>query len=301
MTETPCTKPTNAIPGACPGTAAEGRADAVARPITLYSLGDSGLIASQVDPRFSYATHVPTAYEVGAEHIQSFDLIVSVHGSNRIVTDYRSGFTPLAEKLGCFVLAPLFPIGIIDRYDADNYKYIEYRGIRYDHLLLTMIEEAKDYYGVEFKRIVLHGFSGGGQFAHRFFMLHPKVLTAISIGAPGKVTLIDNKHSWWVGTSDVEERFSRRIDIDAMKAVRTMLVIGERDLEQDEIFVEPGTRNWMDGANSAGRTRMDRITSLHGNFRQHGIDSELKIAPGLAHDDLKIIPVAAEFFESVLA
>ena len=35
-----------------------------------------------------------------------------------------------------------------------------------------------------FQRFALFGYSGGGHFVHRFFMLHPQRLWALSIGAP---------------------------------------------------------------------------------------------------------------------
>ncbi len=270
------------------------------RRITPYALGKSGLIALQADQRFSYALYVPEGYDLATEHRQSFDLIIAVHGSNRIVTEYRDAFSDLAAKRNCFVLAPLFPIGIIDPYDADNYKYISYRGIRYDQLLLSMISEVEQLYGVEFARKVMHGFSGGGQFTHRFYFLHPEILTAVSVGGPGKVTLIDDKHPWWVGTSDVENLFSRRINIDAMKKVQTLLIVGENDTEEDEIRVDLGTRNWMDGANSAGRNRVDRLMTLHTNLIGHGIDAKLKLVENAGHEDFKMIPDVSRFFEDIL-
>ena len=44
------------------------------------------------------------------------------------------------------------------------------------------------------------GFSGGAQFAHRFLYIHPGRLRAVSLGAPGLVTMLDETRAWWVGT-----------------------------------------------------------------------------------------------------
>jgi poly(3-hydroxybutyrate) depolymerase len=87
-------------------------------------------------------------------------------------------------------LAPLFPSGIIDPSDEDNYKFIKYHDIRFDHVLLAMIDEVAIKYRVNKDRFLLHGFSGGGQFVHRFFYLHPKRLMGVSIGAPGRITYL---------------------------------------------------------------------------------------------------------------
>lgn len=268
--------------------------------ITPYALGKSGHIALQADQRFSYALYVPSSFDTGTELVQDFDVIIAMHGSNRIATEYRDGFSELAERLGCFVLAPLFPIGIIDHYDADNYKYIEYRGLRYDLLLLAMLTEVEEYYKLRWRRRVLHGFSGGGQFAHRFMYLQPQALTAVSVGGPGKVTFIDNKRPWWVGTADVAERFGKPLDIDALKRLQIMLVVGEEDTEQTEIHVAAGSRNWMDGANEAGNNRVQRLASLHQNLLDHGIDNSFVKVAGAAHEDFKIMPEAIRFFEGIL-
>lgn len=270
------------------------------KPITPYSLGKAGLIALQADQRFSYTLYVPQSFDLRTDAVQEFDVIIAMHGSNRIANEYRDAFVDLAEELGCFVLAPLFPIGIIDHYDADYYKYIGYRGIRYDLLLLSMLEEVEQFYSVRWKRKVLHGFSGGGQFAHRFMYLHPRVLTAVSAGGPGKVTLLDDRHPWWVGTSDVEERFGRAIDIDGLKALQIMLVVGEKDIEEDEIRVEAGSKNWMDGANAAGGNRVERLKSLHANLKSKSIANTLHLVPDAAHEDFKIIPAAIGFFRGIL-
>jgi poly(3-hydroxybutyrate) depolymerase len=271
------------------------------KPITPYSLGKAGLIALQADQRFSYALYVPGAFDLANDNVQEFDVVIAVHGSNRIVTEYRDAFVEMADRRGCFVLAPLFPIGIIDHYDADNYKYIGYRGIRYDLLLLSMLAEVEQFYGVRWKRKVIHGFSGGGQFVHRFMYLHPRVLTAASVGGPGKVTMLDDRRPWWVGTSDVEERFGIRINMDALRALRILLVVGEQDVDEDEIRVDLRTRNWMDGANAAGKNRVERIKALHANLSSNGIYNKLAVVPAAAHEDFKMIPEVVKFFEDALS
>ncbi|MEJ7757326.1 MAG: hypothetical protein WKF83_14410 [Nocardioidaceae bacterium] len=69
-------------------------------------------------------------------------------------------------------MAPLFPAGIIEPDDIDNYKWLEYHGIRFDKILLAMVDEVAQKYHLDARRFLLHGFSGGGHFAHRFFYLH---------------------------------------------------------------------------------------------------------------------------------
>jgi pimeloyl-ACP methyl ester carboxylesterase len=82
-----------------------------------------------------------------------------------------------------------FPAGIGDPNDLHNYKFIDYQGILFDLVLLAMFEKVAARWHIRTDRFALHGFSGGGQFAHRFLLLHPDRLHGVSIGAPGRVTL----------------------------------------------------------------------------------------------------------------
>jgi poly(3-hydroxybutyrate) depolymerase len=146
--------------------------------------GRTPLFACQTDQRFSYCLYVPRDIDTSRPH----PLVVSVHGTERAVESYRDGFADLADKHQCVVLAPLFPAGIGDPDDVHNYKTVDYRGIRFDLILLDMVAEVGARWPVTTDRFYLHGFSGGGQFAHRFLYLHPNRLAGISVAAPGSIT-----------------------------------------------------------------------------------------------------------------
>lgn len=272
-----------------------------ARKLGRYELAKTGVVALQADPRVSYQAYVPSRYDPTKSETQRFDLIIGQHGSARLVREYRNGFSDTAERHNAFVLSPLFPIGLVEAGDADGFKRLEFRGLRYDLLLWTMVGEIERRYGVAFDRIVMHGFSGGGQFVHRFAYLHAPRLHAISVGAPGKVTLLDASRDWWVGTRDVEQRFGRAIDLDAMRRLHVQLVIGAEDTDTDEITVEPDSELWMDGANDAGVTRIDRIRTLADNWKQHGIDNELALVPGVGHKGTAVMAEVNAFFDRVLS
>ncbi len=68
--------------------------------------------------------------------------------------------------------------------NADGYKYLSEPCIRYDDILLDMVAEVKERWGLAGDRFGLFGFSGGAQFVNRFLLLRPRSLWAASIGAP---------------------------------------------------------------------------------------------------------------------
>lgn len=276
---------------------AEG-AGAAARPAPAgpRRTGVTPLLSCRADPRFSYSLFIPPRLR-GTERVP---LLVSVHGSLRGVESSRDAFADFARWHGAVVLAPLFPADPLGDGNEDGYKYLAEGDIRYDRLLLAMVAEAESRLGLDFDRFCLAGFSGGAHFAHRFLLLHPERLRAVSIGAPGSVTLIDPKRGWWVGTRDMERLFGRAPDLEAMRRVPVHLAIGDSDLETASITHRPGSRHWMADANRAGANRIARLTSLRRNLQAQGLAVRHDIIPGAAHDFAAVAERARDFFHDVL-
>jgi len=256
--------------------------------------GPTSFFACRYDQRFSYCMYVPEDYDESGERV--YPLLVVVHGSGRNAEGYRDRLEGFAEEHGCVVLAPLFPNGIIEPGEPNNYKEIRFHDIRYDRVLLAMVDEVAETYRVESERFMLYGYSGGGQFVHRFFYLHPERLRAVSIGAPGAVTLLDNSKPWWLGVADVEELFGVTLNVEAMRAVAVQMVVGGDDVESMDQFDRSRT---MAGSESAGSTRVERLATLRANFEAHGIAVEHQVVPGLRHENYRFLPVVTGFFGRV--
>lgn len=264
-----------------------------------YGVGSTPFFACQYDPRFSYCLHVPRAYVEDAR--STYPLAVIVHGTNRPAAEYRDAFADFAEAYGCIILAPLFPAGITAPWELGSYKFIRAGELRYDHVLLAMVDEVAARWRVETGRFLLHGFSGGGHFAHRFFYLHPDRLFAVSIGAPGVVTLLDRDHDYWVGIRNFEDYFGAALDLETMRRVPVQMIIGADDTETWEITITPESPRWMPHANLAGVTRMDRLRSLRASFEQQGIAVQFVAVPGVAHEGFRLLDPVKSFFANALA
>lgn len=271
--------------------------DAQTRGRQLYDQGPTTVYASRHDPRFSWCLYVPPGLD---EAGPPPELVVSVHGTLRDMANYRALFADFARWNRCIVLSPLFPAGILGDGDRNGYKYMEEGDIRYDRVLLAMVDEVAERYGWRFDRFALFGFSGGGHFAHRMLLLHPRRLWAVSIGSPGSVTRLDPERDWWVGTRDMESRFGVAPDVEAMKQVAIHMVVGGADLETWEIVHREGGRHWMPGANEAGTTRPERLAALQRSFADHGIASRLEIVPGVAHTVSGVVEYTKAFFDETL-
>lgn len=266
--------------------------------LSYYQLGRTAISACQADQRFSYCCYLPESYEeAGARR---YPLAVLVHGSTRNADILRNQFVDFAEANQCALLAPLFPCGIEEPGEMHNYKRVLYRGIRYDLILLSMIEEAAQIYRLETSKMLMHGFSGGGQFVHRFFYLHPERLVGVSIGAPGIVTLPAPDKPWWVGTGNIETIFGHEPNLAAMREVAVQMVIGGDDIETWDVTVSPKSSNWMAGVNDAGTTRVDRLRALEAAFLTLGISVRFDVVPGVEHVGHLVHPPVKAFFADVL-
>lgn len=263
----------------------------VAGAATMYYFGATATFASRADPRIPYCLYVPEDHPVDDETA----IIVAIHGTDRNFIGYRDYFKEFGRWKNCIVIAPLFAAGIMGDDNRDGYKHLAEGDLRYDEILLAIVDEVAERYGVGDRRFALWGFSGGGQFANRFLLRHPRRLWAAAIGAPGSVTMIDDERDWWVGTRDFEARFGHPLDREALKQVPVQMVVGKADLETWEITHKPGSKHWIDGANDAGATRPERSASLKRSFEAAGMGVEMEVVPNMAHESSTAASRAAGF------
>jgi dienelactone hydrolase len=262
----------------------------VLHPTEFHHSGVTSFFALQSDQRFSYCLYVPTAHQ---NTTRKLPLVVVVHGTGRTAERYRTMYREFAEEHGCIVLAPLFPAGIIEPDDLHNFKYIRYHDIRYDRVLLDMVDQIGERYSVDTERFLLQGFSGGGQFVHRFAYLHPHRLRALSVGAPGRITRIDPDVPWWLGTADLAELFGTELDLPTLRTVPVHMSVGADDTETWEI-AEPGL-------DAGGDTRVARMCALRDNWEANGIPVRFDLVPGMGHSGSTGVPYAQRFFSTVLS
>jgi len=252
--------------------------------------------ALRYDPRVSYTIHAPNGF---FDDPTGYRLLVSVHDSDRSASEYNNAFKVFADKNKLVVLSPLFPAGISGDGFSDGYKVIQEKEIRYDLLLLKMIEELQEASSYDFGKFYLFGFSGGGQFAHRFFYLHPDKLSAVSIGAPGLITKLDMSRDWAFGTGDIEKKLGTALDLEQMSDVLVQIIVGEEDLEEfiiPEKF-KPLVEKLM---GNTGKNRLERMKILKKNYENNGILPAFKIVPNVSHEGMKVVNDVQDYFKSIL-
>jgi poly(3-hydroxybutyrate) depolymerase len=138
--------------------------------LTWYRLGDQ-----------EYYVYVPQPD--GSD--EPYRLLVSIHGASRNAKSYAERFVDFADHNRYIVVAPYF---------VEEHRFGDL-GLgaslyRSDLRLLEVIAEVRKELPVEAGPFDLFGFSGGGQFAHRFLYVHPAELRTVVVGAtvPGAPT-----------------------------------------------------------------------------------------------------------------
>ncbi|KAH8812948.1 hypothetical protein F5884DRAFT_751246 [Xylogone sp. PMI_703] len=286
-------------------------------------VGNIPFTALRYDNRISYTLYIPQQHynpdptcrstgntkDIDPKYLlPPLPLIVNVHGTGRDAQKCRDRLIEFADTERAAVLAPLFPAGLDGYGDLDSFKLLKSKTLRADLGLLQILDEvAAKWPGIETQKFFLAGFSGGGQFVHRFAYLYPEKLHALSVGAPGRATHLDTSLPWPKGIQDVETVFGPDLKVDKNK-IRAIphiqLLIGGEDN-----IVHGGSEFWTwlaatksslkQGIELEGETlekkepaqlalpikgRLDTIKELQETWKNDNISSQLDIVPGIAHD-----------------
>ncbi|PXY18816.1 alpha/beta fold hydrolase [Prauserella muralis] len=243
--------------------------------------------AAPGEPRCSYCAYVPQRWTPGSET----SVMVAVHGTGRNVGELREGFIPFAEQHNVIVVTPLFPAGIDDPDDVHDYKLIEAHGIRFDLVVLDILEQVRLRWNARVDTVLLCGHSGGGQFAHRFLYLHPDRVGAVAVSAPGSVTLLDQSFTWPAGTGGTAQRFGITVDPGAVATVPVLLVVGGDDDGRADLAA----------MGYSGHSRPEQLDRLGDSLARHGTVVRKVVVPGVGHSAPGTRPPVTEFFADHLA
>jgi pimeloyl-ACP methyl ester carboxylesterase len=229
-----------------------------------------------------YYLYVPWTYD----GTTPYRLLVSMHGSGRTAETYAERFVEFANWRRYIVLAPLFP---------DDLRY-QQLGIdddfRADRRLLQLVDEVATMFRIQKEQFDLFGYSGGGQFTHRFLYVHPERLRSVAVGAPGTVTLPSARYDWPSGIADFQKKAGRPFDLQAVSRPRLMLIIGAEDTTSENL-------NESDDAMRLGKHRLARARAMHAAWLQVGIDHQYIEVPKLGHElDDRILNVVRRFLAS---
>jgi pimeloyl-ACP methyl ester carboxylesterase len=241
-----------------------GDATAKARAATLDAPLPRGKVARRGladDPDFQFFVYVPTRL---AEQPRMF---VTVHGISRNAREHAKRYAPLAEEYGVVLVAPAFPATRFPDYQRLGRAN---QGDRADLVLHRVIGEVARVTGVRGDKVYLFGYSGGGQFVHRYAMAYPERVAGYVVGAAGWYTFPDPKFRYPRGIKPTPDLPGISFEPARFLIVPGAVVVGERD-------VHPGTalRKTESVEKQQGATRFERgerwVASMNEQAQARGL------------------------------
>lgn len=228
------------------------------------------------DTALKYYVYLPKKRR---EHTSQF---VSVHGVSRNAREHADMFAQIAEQYGVVLVAPLFS----RRYFGDYQRLGRAgSGRRADYAIQSITREVERLTGAMCSKISLFGFSGGGQFVHRYTMAHPEHVQRLVIGAAGWYTYPEATFQYPYGTASTPRLKGICFNVKKFLRVPACVMVGQWDIKHD-----PGLNQSARIQRQQGTTRLERgrrwINIMNRAAMENGIDTYYKfsILPGVDHD-----------------
>ncbi len=193
----------------------------------------------------AYLIYIPRK---GGENAPVF---VTVHGISRDAIEQAYMYADLAERYGVVMIAPYF-----SEPPFSDYQFMgrNGRGQRADLALDKIADEVGKLTHARTDKLYLFGYSGGGQFVHRYTLAHPDRVAKVAIGAAGWYTFPDPALPYPYGLKVSRKIFSGMVfDPGKFLSVPTRVFVGAEDVKQD-----PALNKSVRIVRQQGATRVER-------------------------------------------
>lgn len=248
--------------------ATEDLAHPIDEPCALTQLLPRGVVTKCTlagGSGYEYLVYVPADVAEGAP------VLVSVHGISRNARAHATAFSEFADRYGVIIVAPLFTEQQFPGYQRLGISSRR-SGPRPDLVLNAMLEEIEASTGARTDRFYLFGYSGGGQFAHRYAMSHPERVIAVAMGAPGWYTFPDDQTPYPRGMALPNGAPLATPRPESFLRVPMAVFVGEHDNGRDRALRQ--TRG-VDA--QQGLTRLERgrrwVDAMRKVAQRHGYDT----------------------------
>jgi dienelactone hydrolase len=269
-------------------------------------------VEAQPDKGFSYPyyIYVPAALREAAEQTKTRSFLVIPNNTGKINDDlkfHEDDVKRKAPQIGAAlshlkipILMPVFPRPATDHRiythsldrDVMTTDKKEYR--RLDLQLIAMIEHARaklesEKIKIE-KQILMQGYSASGMFVNRFVFLHPELVKAAAIGAPGgwaiapTATYQKKSLTFPAGTSDFREISGAKFDLKKVRKVPLLMILGDQDTNDAVPMGDAYDRRETDLVIELfGKTPVERWSKSEMLYRQNKLNATFKLYPNATH------------------
>lgn len=223
-------------------------------------------------------------YRPGTE-IAGAPMVVSIHGIARNAAAHAFRLIEAAERYGVAVVAPLFAKESYGQYQQINDIALDARS---DHALIDIVEAAARLTQGDPRRLLLFGFSGGAQFAHRFAMTHPERVASAALAAAGWYTMpkLSRPYPQGLGPSAHGINFTPR----EFLRVRYHVMVGALDTLRDASFRKSKKLDRTQGRNRVERA-LSWVRAMNAFAARGQIDAPATflLLPGVGHSFVEAV------------
>lgn len=241
---------------------------------------------------FKYKNQDVLYYIPNALNTSLTKIFFVIHGYSRTYDSYFEKWmdTNVAETENVVMIAPLFDTTLFQ-----HYQILNIWGIRADLRLIELGNQFINWLNLDNERFYMFGFSGGGQFVHRFAMTHPDKIDRAVAGAPGWYTFpTDSFYPYGVQTT-ILHPWNLHFYLEYTCNSNLGLIVGDEDTER--------TSNLMQSplADSQGENRLERaqnwFTAMNNTAISNGwtFNMEYKEVAGAGHSSSQMIPDSKNF------
>ncbi|HEY5657585.1 MAG TPA: hypothetical protein VIY27_07320 [Myxococcota bacterium] len=208
-------------------------------------------------------------------------VVAIVHGISELPRQHVEHFAPLAERHGVVLVAPHF-----SRQRFRDYQRLgrSGRGARADCALERLVEQVARECHARAGRLYLFGYSGGGQFVHRYVLAHPQRVAAAVAASAGWYTFPDPERRYPRGVRRQRDLAGVDFEPDAFLRVPLLVTVGARDVERDASLRRSAALD-----REQGRNRVERaerwVEAMRRAAEQRGLvpSVELRRLEGVGH------------------
>ncbi len=215
-------------------------------------------------------------------------IFYTVHGISRNAEEHIHGFIAQAERYGAIIVAPLFLKENFPHYQQlGSSATLERADMAFDHVLQDVHEWLK----IPPSPMHMFGFSGGGQFLHRYAMFNPKRVARMVLAAPGWYTFPDPGQKYPYGIKSTLEWPNLKFSMEKFLQIPTLVLTGDEDDQRDKDLNKTRKIDCFQGLNRIERA--ERWTAAARALgRAYNIPTDFK---------MESIPNASHAYESYLA
>ena len=177
-------------------------------------------------------------------------MLVAVHGISREWRELSQHFAAYCIAANCALVIPRF-----SRSGYRGFQRLEVgrKDLAADVALVKVLEDVAERFGTgRIEELRLFGYSGGAQFAHRFSLLHPKLVRRQALAAAGFYTMPAADTPFPYGLGEGAGRGAIRPD---GLTIPTKVFVGDLDVLRDPQLRTGGAVDRQQGLNRLERAR----------------------------------------------